>query len=153
MPATLSGVWDWLQALLKLKPESIHAAVEQQSPRPTNIFDRSAGRWRATILKSTCLLWGNYQAVCALLAAAGIDCDDCPPKRWQSEVGVRAKEKAEKDNHWKNALKSHALTLFPPEKFPDLRVTLATSDALLLAWYCRQQRSPQVAVPRKARRV
>lgn len=139
MPKTEKDVWEWITkwnfAETITHNHRVFAAIEQQTPRPTSIFDRKAKEWRATILKSTCLLWGNYCQLRAWLIAAGIPFEDCPPKRWQQGLHIRPKDKEEPPRHWKNHLKAEAQSLFP-----DAKVTLATSDALLLAEWCRRWR-------------
>jgi hypothetical protein len=117
-----------------------YAAVEQQTARPTVFFDRSSGQWRSTVLRSTCVLYGSYLSLRAMLVAAGLPFEDCPPKRWQSHLGIPPRAKGEDDRKWKNRLKARAQQLFPSVR----RVTLATADALLIAEWCRRMREARL---------
>lgn len=123
--------WDWL---LEHREDSF-AIIEQQIPRPTRWFDRATGKWNQSILKSTCLLYGSFMQLRALLTAASIPFEEAPPKRWQKGLHIPARDKDEDKVAWKNRLKSRAQQLFPLSK-----VTLAVSDSILLAEYCRRKR-------------
>lgn len=57
---------------------------------------------------------------------------EIPPQRWQRGLDIDPRDKEETDSQWKNRLKDKC-SLF----FPQLMTTLSTSDALLLAYYCR----------------
>lgn len=130
MPPTERDLWNLLS---KLPPGQQYAVIEGQSPRPTAVFDRRLNSWRNTILKSTCLLWGNYCQLRAMLIAAGIRFEEAVPRTWQTALKISPKKKDEAPGKWKNRLKAKAQQLFP-----DVTVTLATADALLLAEYCRR---------------
>jgi hypothetical protein len=140
MPTTDRDVWDWLISCGGLYTQGcrVYAVLEQQSPRPTNIFDRKVGQYRATILKSTCVLYGNYTLLRGMLCAAGavhgVVLEDCPPKRWQQFLKIPPRDKGEKESAWKSRLKQRA-----QQTFPSLRVTLHTADALLLCEYARRR--------------
>ena len=54
------------------------------------------------------------------------------PKVWQSAIGVPDRPPGGTQSKWKSILKKYAQSLFPDEK-----ITLRTSDAFLLAYYCR----------------
>ena len=112
-----------------------HAALEQQIPRPTRWFDRVRGTWTSSILKSTCLLYGDYLRLRMALAAAGISIEIVTPQVWQKALSIPPRKKEEGRTSWKNRLKAKAQQLFP-----GVRVTLATADALLLAVYCQRKR-------------
>ena len=114
--------------------KSIRAVIEEQRPRPTRWFSPVTKAWQQSILKSTCLLYGQYLQIRGMLLAIGIPFEDCPPRRWQKDVGLPDKEKGEKDGPWKNKAKVKAQGLFP-----DVKVTLATADALLIAEHCRRR--------------
>lgn len=68
------------------------------------------------------------------LIAAEIPFELVSAQTWQKAFGIK-KHKGEKDNLWKNRLKSLAQHLFPQEA-----VTLSTADAFLIAEYCRRKR-------------
>lgn len=63
---------------------------------------------------------------------------DVPPRVWQSGLKIDQKRKGENDTDWKNRLKWNAEQMFPKTRYPSLRVTLRTSDALLLATYLQR---------------
>jgi len=131
--STERDVWDWIGCALSLEPD-IRGVIEQQTPRPTGFFDSTIGQWRQSILKSTCLLFGNYRMVRALFTAAKIPFEDCPPKRWQGALKIRPKVKGESDTDWKARLKARAQT-----EFPRAGIVKPTADAYLIAHYCRMQ--------------
>ncbi len=137
MPATEKDIWTWF--ISRTRPAfsdlNVYAVIEQIIPRPTSYFDKSSGSWRASILKSTCLLYASYVQLRAMLVAAGIPFEVVTPQRWQKALGIRSKEKGETPTSWKNELKAKAQQLFPQEK-----ITLATADSLLLLEYCRRLR-------------
>lgn len=134
MPQTERDVWECLLNDFGGEARPSFAVIEQQTPRPTGFFDRASGKWRQSILKSTCLLYGNYMLLRGMLVAAGIPFEDCPAKRWQKALNVPDKAKGEVPSHWKGRLKARAQQLHPTQ-----RVTLATADALLIATYCQRK--------------
>jgi hypothetical protein len=67
------------------------------------------------------------------LTALGIPHEEVAPKRWQQVLGVPARKPAESKAQWKARLRGEA-----QRRFPDVKVTLATADALLIALYCRR---------------
>lgn len=74
----------------------------------------------------------SYGGLRMALIAAEITFDEIAPQTWQKGVGVISKKDEGKTEH-KNRLKAKAQQLFPKQK-----ITLATADALLLAWYCKK---------------
>lgn len=130
--ATIRDSWEFLRKTVS--GSEFFAFIEEQIPRPTSFFDRKTKRWTATILKSTCLLFGSYKELCGLLAASDIRYEIVTPRTWQKGMGMVPKRKGEKETSWKNRLKAKAQQLFP-----QVKVTLATADALLLAEYCRRR--------------
>lgn len=75
----------------------------------------------------------NFGAVQMALTAAGIPYDLVHPNVWQKAVGVEP-IKGEVYEARKRRLKRRA-----EELFPQLRVTLRTCDALLLAYHCQSR--------------
>lgn len=114
---------------------NVFCYIEQQTPRPTNIMDPNTGKYRQTILASTCILYGRYMQARAFLTAASIPFDAIPPKRWQKGLHIPDRPKGLPQPKWKNMLKAKAQEIFPDEV-----VTLANADALLLAEFCRRSR-------------
>lgn len=105
------------------------AVIEQIIPRPTAWFDRKAGKFVSSILKSTCLLYGSFRELRAMLV--DIPFEEVTPQKWLDFYDMH-KEKGEEKRAWKNRLKALAQKLFPK-----ITVTLATADALLIANYNR----------------
>jgi hypothetical protein len=122
MPRTLRDVWEWFE-WLKLSPAPVFAYLEKVQgyigiEQPGNAafkFGRSFG-----ILEMA-------------LTAAGIPFEEVPPQRWQKGLGITPRRKDETKTQFKNRLKQHAQNLFP-----EVKLTLATCDALLLAEYARR---------------
>lgn len=130
MPKTEGDVWSWFDGWKHIAPDSVakpFAIIEQQIPRPTFF------KGHASILKSTCLLYGSYMQLRGMLLAARIPFEAVIPQTWQKAFGL-VKKKGESPTKWKNRLKAKAQQLFPSEK-----VTLATADALLIAEFCRRK--------------
>ncbi len=67
------------------------------------------------------------------LLSLGVAFDEVEPQVWQSALGLR-KPRSMKQDDWKRQLKTFAQKLYP-----QLRVTLATADALLLARFATLQ--------------
>ena len=78
----------------------------------------------------------SYGGLRMALTAAQIPFESATPQNWQKSLGIGKKGKTETRTSFKNRLKAKAQQLFP-----NLKVTLATSDALLLAEYCRRKRT------------
>lgn len=125
MPKTERDVWDlfaWKGANGQLIGAASFAVIEAvhsfpgQGVASTFAFGRSYGFLRA------CLI------------AAEIPFEEVQPRVWQKVMGILKRDKDESKTAFKNRLKAKAQQLFPTEK-----VTLATSDALLLAEYCRRK--------------
>lgn len=74
----------------------------------------------------------NYGGLRMALIAAGIPFDEVPPQRWQKRLGIIKGGRAEGKTEWKNRLKAKAQQLYP-----NVDVTLAVADALLIARYCQ----------------
>ncbi len=125
MPKSLSDIWSWVsrQSMCVPGDKWVFAAVEKvggytkaRGPQPgSTMFNFGRG----------------YGALLMALTAAGIPYEEVPPQEWQGYYGFK-RDKGESDTAWKNRLKARA-----QELFPDVKVTLAVSDALLIAAYCR----------------
>lgn len=131
MPETEGDLWD-LIIEYKGRPNPF-AFIEQQAPRPTCLFDRKTRTFKNVILKSTCVLYGNYMQLRQALTAAGIPYEEITPARWQRGLNIPPRKKKEPERKWKNRLKKKAQQLFP-----ELKVTLKNCDALLIAVYCQR---------------
>lgn len=77
---------------------------------------------------SLAVLYGNYRFCCGILAGLGNPPQLLVPIKWQNIVECRNHERLDK-LEWKRKLKSRA-----QELFPGVKVTLATADALLIAY-------------------
>ena len=130
---TLQETYHLLQAWT-MDEGKIIACMEQQDPRPTKWFSKEGKKWMSSILRSTCILYGNYCKMEALLVALEAEYVLTPAKRWQSGLNIKARAKKETNTSWKNRLKTKAQQLFPKQ-----RVTLAICDALLIAEYTRRE--------------
>lgn len=64
------------------------------------------------------------------LLAAGIRTIKVRPQKWEKDYSLGTKGKAGGYTAWKRVLKAKA-----QELFPNVKVTLVNSDALLIAWY------------------
>lgn len=125
---TLTDYWEFLRSTAT--SYSCTAVIEQIDPRPTRWFKNNI--LQSSILRSTCIIYGKYRELSALLVAAGIRFVEVPPRKWQVSLKIKPKEKSESQTDWKRRLKEKAQRLFPEQ-----HVTLATADALLIAEYCR----------------
>lgn len=132
MPLTERDLWDWINAE---RPGDfpVRAVIERIVPRPTAFFDKQAGHFRQSILKTTCLLYGSYMSLRGMLIAAGIPFEEVDPKAWQAGFKLFGK-KGESKTAWKNRLKARA-----QELQPYCKLTLATADAVLLAHHGRRK--------------
>lgn len=83
---------------------------------------------RAIMGSSLAVLYGNYQFCCGVLHGMGIPPRLLAPLRWQNLAACRNRERLDGPT-WKRKLKARA-----QELFPDVRVTLSTADALLIAY-------------------
>lgn len=79
-------------------------------------------------------LYGSYMELQMALLAANIPFETVQPRKWQVSFGIPPR-KGEATPKWKRRLKEKAEQLFP-----GVKITLATSDALLIAEYCRRTR-------------
>ncbi len=77
----------------------------------------------------------GYGKLKMALVAAGIPHEEVQPSRWQKGLSIPPRDKAEGATAWKNRLKQHAENLFP-----DVKVTLAVADALLIAEFCKRSK-------------
>ncbi len=132
MPTTERDVWQWFRR----QTGNRFAVIEEINPRPTSVFDWQTKQWVARILKSTCIIYGNYLRLRAMLVASETPFEAVQPKVWQAKLQIRSKEKKETPTAWKNHLKAKAQQLYP-----DCRVTLAVADAILIAEYNRRKRT------------
>lgn len=70
---------------------------------------------------------GNHGFIEGVLTAVGYRIVIVPPKAWQKALGLGSAKECSSKTVWKNKLKNRAEQLFP-----QIKVTLATADALLI---------------------
>ena len=118
MPQTEQDLW---QAIAKLEDTGCRAIIEKVSARP----DQGV---------SSMFRFGqSYGSLRMALIAAGIPFDEVTPQKWQKELGLIRTNKNESNTDKKNRHKAKAQQLFP-----EMKVTHAIADALLIAEYCRR---------------
>lgn len=133
---TERDVWTWVQ--------SVEIKARARGSRPFAVIEkvggfmgREAGEGGAPRNRAsahTMFQFGvGYGLLRMALIAAGIPFEEVLPRKWQGGLGISPRKKTEGKTEWKNRLKARAQQLFPATK-----VTLATSDALLLAEYARR---------------
>ena len=74
----------------------------------------------------------NYGMWLGLLAAYNIPYTQVTPAKWIRSYGSMPKAKTQRKNHLKHLAQ---------QRYPDLKVTLATADAILIANYCKDLHS------------
>ena len=120
MPVTERDIWDWFSSF---SPENAVAVIEWIHPAI-----QGAGK------SSMSKLYGNYMQLRGFLIAKRVRFEDKKTAEWCKGLNIPGKRKNETRTQWKNRLKARAQQLFP-----DLTVTLAISDALLIAEFCRRR--------------
>lgn len=108
------------------------SALERIDPRPTGFKDKS-GKWVQSILRSTCIIYGDCLQLHMALLAVDLDPIMVGPRDWQKEF-TGPREKGSSKAQFKRHLKELAQSLFP-----EVKVTLVNADALLIAEWCRRQ--------------
>ena len=84
-------------------------------------------------VSSTFKFGESFGALLMLLAAAGVSFTRVRPASWCSEFGLK-RDSSETQSEWKNRHK-----VLAQELFPDVKITHATADALLISEYCRRK--------------
>jgi hypothetical protein len=79
------------------------------------------------------VMFTNFGMIIGASLALGYRLERVPPQKWQKDLGMGSSKSHESKSAWKNHLKGRAMELFP-----QLDVTLATSDALLI-WEWRRK--------------
>lgn len=132
MPKTDCDIWTVFKDLIDVhRTGNIWAVIERVNAMP------------GQGVSSTFKFGMNYGFLRACLTAAKIPYQEVSPRKWQAALGVPARKKTETKVQHKNKLKQKAQQLFP-----DVKVSLATADALLLARYaCLMGFSPLTKRP------
>ena len=127
MPDTLKELADTAQAIT-LQPGAHAVCYVEEVPKFCG-----ANRPAASIFT----LAESYGAAQGVLAAIGIRTIRVRPQQWQKGLNLGKRKDCKNDHAWKAKLKAEA-----QRRFPALKVTLATADALLLLDFAlRQERA------------
>lgn len=132
MPETERDILTWLMnhARPAYADLRVHAVIELVGGYMGGESNGSANRASG----HTMFRFGaNYGAIRMGLLAAGIPFEEAVPTKWQKAFGLK-KDKGEKKTAWKNRCKAKAQQLYPSEN-----ITLAVSDACLIADYCKRK--------------
>lgn len=121
MPQTERDINDTIKEL-SFKAESTFCFLEKVASRP--------GQGAPGMFK----FGMGYGALRAFLTAHRIPFEDVTPQKWMGALTLKKKNKEESGTSHKNRIKGRAQQLFP-----NIKVTLATSDALMIAYYCKQE--------------
>lgn len=124
MPKTERDIWDWFQKVEEKRypGQKMVALIEKVHSMP--------GNGVASMFK----FGKGYGGLRMALIAAGIPFEEVNPRQWQKALGVAPRGKTESKTEFKNRLKALAQQLHP-----NVKVTLATADALLIATYCQRK--------------
>jgi len=133
MPALAQGLLDMLR-MLEDNTEIVACAIERIDPRPTVYYDKKQKARISTILRSTCIIYGDYLQLHMAMLAIRHEPIIIAPRDWQRALECPVKVKGEKKSKHKANLADYARKLFP-----DVKITLSTADALLIAEYCRRK--------------
>lgn len=120
MPETETDLFDLVK---RLKSDNCFCMLEKVHSMP------------AQGVKSVWTFAQNYGSIRMALIAARIPFETVTPQTWQKYLGIVKRGKEESKTKFKNRLKAKA-----QELFPELKITLAIADALLIAEYCRRIR-------------
>lgn len=142
MPSQPVDVWNWITYrynLLRLRAGAGCAVLEKVTgwipPRRGTEADRAEEIRSNTAPGSSMFNFGvSYGLVKGFLIAAEIPFVEVIPRVWQRAMGVETRGRDEVKSHYKGRLKLLAMQLFPRHK-----VVLGTSDALIIAEYCRRR--------------
>jgi hypothetical protein len=133
MPDDADGIWKWIYACRGLHSICCMELVTGW----VGGHNREGGEEEArkTNPGASMFRFGTNNGMLLMaLHAAGIPVDLVGASVWQRALGIRKRQPGTKSGAWKNQLKAEAQRLFP-----ELKVTKATADALLLAAYCRMK--------------
>lgn len=124
MPKTPKDIWIWINYLAQNNSKII-CCIEKVNGFMGN--KNSMGSAMFNFGKGV----GHLEM--AVIATEKIVLHEAHPKTWMNELKIPTKKKGLSNNQWKNELRGIAQKLFP-----QLTITLATTDALLIMEYCRR---------------
>ena len=126
-----NGIIDWLLGLV----EDVHEVGEDTiEPDAVAVLEWINPAMFGTDKASMSKLYGSFTALRMALVACGILYQEEKPVVWQRGLDILPKRKDEDRTRWKKRLLRIAEGFFP-----GLKITLGTSDALLIAEYCRRR--------------
>ena len=144
MPQTERDMWEFLVQFSPRNPEEprrSYSLIEKAHAFPGSVKPVFCPRCNSPLkvkqaqgVGSTAKSVGNYLQCRMALIAAGIPFETIAAAQWQKGVGIPPRGKKTRTQH-KNVLKARA-----QELFPDVKVTLKTCDALLIAEFSRRMR-------------
>lgn len=118
-PETIADMNDKVEAIAKLVAHTgykAYAVIEAVHSMP--------GQGVASTFK----FGMNYGQWLGILSANKISYTQATPQKWMKWLGSMPKDKKARKNHIKHLAQ---------QRYPDTKITLATSDAVMLAEYCR----------------
>lgn len=131
MPATDRDICDLLRSLVPVQGTAF-AVIEKVNP---GVFSRPGAKMGVV---SAFTFGGGYRALKMALTCVEIPYDEVLPVKWQTAMGCRSKGN-------KNITKARAQALFP-----EITITHAIADALLIAEFCRRLHSGEARPARPA---
>ena len=119
-PATVLEMAEEIQTCIELAPdiqktaiiEKVHS-MPKQGVKSVFTFGEGYGKWLG------------------ILAAHKIPYTQVTPQKWMKHYGSLSKDKKERKNQLKHLAQ---------QRFPEVKITLATSDAILLANYLKEKK-------------
>lgn len=140
MPETELEIWSWIIRWWRESHAAggVYAIIEQVGGyvhRSDDPDSKIGGQPGSAMFKFGWSYGGLRMALVAAGLREGETWRAVVPQTWQKglKISPRSKTEGEKRNQFKGRLKAEAADLFP-----DVKVTLKTCDALLLAEYCRR---------------
>ena len=118
-PETIADMNDKVEAIAKLVAHTgykAYAVIESVHSMP------------GQGVVSTFKFGMNYGMWLGILSANKISYTQATPQKWMKWLGSMPKDKKARKNHIKHLAQ---------QRYPDTKITLATSDAVMLAEYCR----------------
>ena len=132
MPETLREIWEWFKTFEKME---CFAVLEQVSGYIGKSKNKDGAKGNTG--KSMFTFGQSYGSLEMALVACSFQKDrgywTILPQRWQRGLGLKkSKEVIAEGKDWKTYLKEEA-----HRRFPKIKTTLKTGDALLIAQYCK----------------
>lgn len=138
------GASGGIAALIRHEQKAIHLSItERQIWEAVNLWQGTNAvaciEWIHPAIKGIgkspmSKLYGSYMALRMALTAANISHEIVRAQDWQKGLGIPKRKINENRTQWKNRLKQRA-----EQFFPNMKVTNATADALLIALYCKRK--------------